>query len=102
MKFSFSDRVEVPDHVLVRLLGKELVLLNLDAECYYSLDEIGASIWQVLTAAPNIQFVYEQLLGEFDVEVEPLHQNLSEFLGQLVDSGLLRIRSVDFETAPTI
>lgn len=41
MKISFSDRVEVPKHVFVCSLEKELVLLNLEAECYFGLDEIG-------------------------------------------------------------
>jgi hypothetical protein len=102
VKISFSDRVEVPKHVLVRSLEKESVLLNLDAECYYGLDETGTRMWQVVTTAPNIQNAYEQLLGEFDVEAEPLRQNLSELLGKLVDNGLLRIHSADVESAPAI
>ena len=102
MKFSFSDRVEVPKHVLVRFLDRECVFLNLDAECYYGLDEIGTNIWKAVTAAPNIQQAYEQLLGEFDVEAELLRQDLSGLLGQLVDRGLLQIQPADVETAPSI
>jgi len=100
MKFSFSDRVEVPRHVLVRFLEKESVFLNLETEHYYGLDETGTRMWQVVTEAPNIEEAYAQLLSEFDVEAELLRQNLSELLGQLVDKGLLRIHSVDVELAP--
>ena len=102
MKFSFSDRVEVPKHVLVRFLEKECVFLNLKSEIYYGLDETGTRMWQLLTAAPNIENAYEELLTEFDVEAELLRQNLSELLGQLVDKGLLRIHSADMESAPEI
>jgi len=35
LMISFSDRVEVPKHVLVRLLEKESVLLNLETEHYH-------------------------------------------------------------------
>jgi len=97
---SFSDRVEVPKHVLVRFLEKESVFLNLEAEIYYGLDEIGTRMWQVVTAAPNIDTAYTQLLSEFDVEAELLRQNLSELLGKLVDNGLLRILPADVESAP--
>jgi hypothetical protein len=99
---SFSDRVEVPKHVLVCFLEKESVLLNLEAEIYYGLDETGTRMWQVVTMAPNIDNAYVELLTEFDVEAELLRQNLSELLGQLVDNGLLRIHSADVESAPAI
>jgi hypothetical protein len=99
---SFSDRVEVPKHVLVCFLEKESVLLNLEAEIYYGLDEIGTRMWKVVTTAPNIDNAYVALLTEFDVEAELLRQNLSELLGQLVDKGLLRIHSVGVESAPAI
>jgi hypothetical protein len=89
VKFSFSDRVEVPKHVLVRALEKESVLLNLEAECYFGLDEIGTRMWQAVTTAPKIDDAYAQLLGEFDIEAELLRQDLSEQLGKLVDHRLL-------------
>jgi hypothetical protein len=40
---SFSDRVEVPKNVLVRIVEKESVFLNLETECYYGLDETGTA-----------------------------------------------------------
>lgn len=99
---SFSDQVEVPKHVLVRLLGKEIVLLNLESECYYGLDEMGTRMWEVVTAAPSVENAYEVLLSEYDVTPELLRQNLSEILGRLVDLGLLRVQCNDVETNPSI
>ena len=99
---SFSDRVEVPKHVLVRIVEKESVFLNLETECYYGLDETGTRMWQVVTAAPSIENAYEELLSEFDVEEELLRQNLSELLGRLVELGLLRVHFADVETDSAI
>ena len=97
MKFSFSDRVEVPKDVLVRFVEKETVLLNLDTECYYGLDETGTRMWQVVTAAPSIEEAYAELLSEFDVEAELLRQHFSDLLGRLADLGLLRVPYADVE-----
>jgi len=99
---SFSDRVEVPTHVMVRFLEKESVFLNLETEHYYGLDETGTRIWQAVTTAPTIDNAYGELLAEFDVEADMLRQSLSELLDQLVDKGLLRIRLADVESAPAI
>jgi hypothetical protein len=41
MTISFSDRVNVPDDVLISRLQEESVILNLDSERYFGLDEIG-------------------------------------------------------------
>jgi hypothetical protein len=99
---SFSDHVEMPKHVLVRVLENEAVLLNLETECYYGLDETGTRMWQVLTTAPSINRAYTELLTEFEVGAEQLRRDLSELLEKLVDKGLLRIRSANVESAPSI
>jgi coenzyme PQQ synthesis protein D (PqqD) len=78
--------------VLVRLLDRETVLLNLETECYYGLDETGTRMWQVFTTASNIDDAYVRLLTEFDADAELLRLDLSKLLDQLVEKGLLRIR----------
>jgi len=59
-------------------------------------------MWQLVTAAPNIEDAYAQLLDEFDVEGAQLRQNLSELLGRLIDLGLLRVHSPNIETNSAI
>ena len=102
MNISFSDRVEVPKDVLVRFVEKETVLLNLETECYYGLDETGTRMWEVVTAAPSIERASEELLSEFDVEAELLRQHFSDLLGRLADLGLLRVHYADVEADPAI
>ena len=74
---TFSDRTAVPQHVLVRVLDRESVLLNLETEKYFGLDETGTRMWQLVTVAPNIDAAYQELLAEFDVEPELLRTNLT-------------------------
>ena len=99
---SFMDRANVPPHVLVRFLDRESVFLNLETERYFGLDETGTRMWQLVTAAPNIDAAYQDLLAEFDVEAELLRMNLTELLGRLVDNGLLEVFPADVGTASTV
>ncbi len=99
---SFADRAEVLPHVLVRFLDKESVLLNLETERYFGLDETGTRMWQVVTTAPNIDAAYQELQNEFDVESELLRLHLTELLGRLVDNGLLQIQPADVGTASAV
>ena len=99
---SFADRAEVLPHVLVRFLDKESVLLNLETERYFGLDETGTRMWQVVTAAPNIDAAYQELQNEFDVESNLLRLHFAELLGRLVDNGLLQIQPADVGTASAV
>ena len=99
---SFADRAEVLPHVLVRFLDKESVLLNLETERYFGLDETGTRMWQVVTTAPNIDAAYQELRNEFDVESELLRLHFTELLGRLVDNGLLQIQPADVGTASAV
>jgi hypothetical protein len=98
----FTDRAATPAHVLVRYLDKESVLLNLETEQYFGLDETGTRMWQLITASPCIDSAYQELLEEFDVEPELLRANLTDLLSRLMESGLLQVLPADVGTAPAI
>ena len=99
---SLTDRVVVPSHVLVRFLDKESVLLNIETERYFGLDETGTRMWQLVTAAPSVEVAYQQLLDEYDVAPELLRDHLTDLLARLVENGLLQVASSDVGTAPAI
>jgi hypothetical protein len=92
---TFRDRAAAPAHVLVRVLDQESVLLNLETEQYFGLDETGTRMWQLVTTSPNIDTAYEALLTEYDVQPEMLRENLTELLGHLVEHGLLQVLPAD-------
>jgi hypothetical protein len=98
----FVDRAAAPAHVLVRFLEQESVLLNLETERYFGLDETGTRMWQVVTTSPSIDAAYQELLAEFDVEPELLRTNFVELLSRLVDNGLLEVLPADVGTVPAI
>jgi predicted component of type VI protein secretion system len=88
---AFDARTRVPEGVLFRELEAESVILSLDSETYFGLDEVGTRFWTVLTAAPSIQAAFETLCGEYDVAPEQLRRDLEELLGELVARKLLEI-----------
>src|SRR5436853_5142518 len=92
---SFTNRAVTPAHVLVRILDRESVLLNLETEQYFGLDETGTRMWQLVTTSPNIDAAYQELLAEYDVQPETLRENLTELLGHLVEHGLLQVLPAD-------
>lgn len=88
---SFRDRVKVPDEVLISGLQGESVILNLNSERYFGLDEVGTRMMSVLSESDSIQAAYEKLLEEYDVEDEVLRKDLISIIEQMVEQGLAEV-----------
>lgn len=88
---SFSDRVRLPDDVLISNLQEESVILNLNSERYFGLDNVGTRMLSVLSESNSIENAYERLLAEYDVDPQALRQDLSSLIENLVQQGLVQI-----------
>ena len=94
MALSFSNSVAAAPDVMFRMVGDEIVLLNLKTELYLGADAVGSRMWTVLTESDSIQSAYDSLLTEFDVEARELRRDLEEFIGKLLEQGLIEIKPV--------
>ena len=93
MTFSFNDRVKLPDDVLISGLQAESVLLNLNSERYYGLNDVGTRMLTVLTSSDSIGAAFQTLLDEYDVEAEVLRGDLTSTIEGLAKNGLVEIVS---------
>jgi hypothetical protein len=91
MPFAPDQRVEIPEGVMMRELQGEAVLLNLDSESYYGLDEVGTRMWSALTTHATAGAAFEALLAEYDVSPEELRVDLAGFVEELASAGLIRV-----------
>lgn len=92
MSPSFAMRVIPSPDVMFRTIGDEAVLLNLKTEMYLGSDAVGTRMWTVLAEAGSIQAAYDVLLREFDVEPATLRQDLDEYVGKLLEHGLIELQ----------
>jgi hypothetical protein len=90
----FTARIVRPDHVLVREVGGELVLLSLNNACYYGLDEVGTHMWVCLTTSDSVQAAFEALSAEYQAEPAEIRKELEELLAKLCHNGLIEVHGV--------
>ena len=79
----------VPDDVLISHLQDESVILNLDSERYYGLDNVGTRFLSVVTTSESIETAYQRLRVEYDVDPQILRNDLLALIENLIDQGLL-------------
>lgn len=91
MSISFSNRVAIPDDVLISNVQEESVILNLESERYFGLDSIGTRILTILTTSESIEAAYEKLLQEYDVDGQVLREDLIALVEDLAAKGLIRV-----------
>ena len=99
MSLDFSDSVSVSPGVLIRELDGERVVLNLENETYYGLDQSGSCFWSALMNASSIKSACDQLIQEFAVSANELHHDMERFVNELLDNGLVYISNEDNPSA---
>lgn len=91
MPISFSDRVQIPDGVLISNLQEEAVILNLESERYFGLDGVGTRMLTILANSDSIEAAYAVLAEEFDVDGVVLREDLLALVESLAQKGLVQV-----------
>lgn len=84
--------ISISDQALSQEVNGETVILDLNSESYFGLDEVGTRIWQLLQDNGDFQQTFDIMLEEFDVDAERLHQDLIDLVGKLEQAGLVTLQ----------
>ncbi len=71
------------------MVNGETVLLNLDGENYFGLNEVGTRVWQLLQSEHTLASLVENLLSEYVVNREQLESDVDALLSELSKDGLI-------------
>jgi hypothetical protein len=77
---------------LFREVGEGGVLLNLESERYYILDDVGTRMWELLTELGDVTATAERLLDEYDVDEALLRRDLASLVNELAEAGLIVVQ----------
>ena len=78
--------------VLAQPLGRELAILDAEGGEYYTLNEVGARVWDHLKQGGSLAAARDALLAEYEVPAEVLHRDLLALVADLESKGLLKVR----------
>ena len=88
-----TKRVEAIDNLLTQTLGDELVILNLNDEKYYTLNDMGSRMWQLLTSGLTVDETIQALLAEYEVEEAVIRSDLDNFIRYLQERFLVEVHN---------
>lgn len=81
--------------MVYRRIADEYILVPIrqqvaDLNCIYTLNEIGAFIWELIDGKSNIKQILKNITAAYDVEEEAAKDDLISFISQL-----LKIKAID-------
>jgi hypothetical protein len=77
------------EHVRARTVGGEFVILDLAGDLQYSMNELGARVWERAIAGASVDQIARTLEAEYRVDGAQARLDVERILGELVASGLL-------------
>ncbi|WP_066384673.1 MULTISPECIES: PqqD family peptide modification chaperone [unclassified Anabaena] len=86
----YSRIVASQEQVSSELEG-EAVILDVKSGVYYGLNQVGASVWNMIQAPKSIKEIQAALLAEYEVEPEVCERDLMILLEDLAAKGLIKI-----------
>ncbi len=92
-ELTLPKKVKISDNVLFQEIDNEYVLLNMESEQYFGLDEIGAKVWHIISEDGNTERVLNQIMGEYNVSIEELTSDISRLLHELNNEHLITIEA---------
>jgi len=75
-------------------LGGEAVILSLQSQEYFGLEDVGARIWDIIQEPKTVQEILNAVLNDYAVEPKRCERDLLAVLQQLADEGLIEVTMV--------
>ena len=70
-------------NIVTRLVGDEMILLDTVSGNYFSLNAVGARIWEMAKAGLSRSAICESLVSEFEVDLATAASDVGSLEGKL-------------------
>ncbi len=91
MSMELTARVRLAKDVLMQKVGDDAILLNLNTENYFALDQVGARIIVTLQESDSVTQAVRTLVGIYEVDEIKLTRDAIRLVEECEQYGLLHI-----------
>lgn len=85
--------LRIPGTVLFTTVDGDAVLLNARTNQYYSLSDVGARLWKLLSGGSSLRAAYEVIMAEYQVDAAELERDLLDLVADLMENDLVESAS---------
>ncbi len=85
-----TGNIRIGESVLFQELEDEVVLLNMENQEYYGLNDVGARMWKSLMETGDVAASANQLTGLYAADETVIRADLESLVRDLAAAGLLQ------------
>jgi Coenzyme PQQ synthesis protein D (PqqD) len=87
-------QVRIPDDVILRELGDETVLLNLQTGQYFGLNQTGGRMFAVLAEVGDVAEAVKLIAAEYEQPADVIQRDVDELCTELAAQSLIILDTV--------
>lgn len=80
------------EEVAAKVIDGEAIIINLANGVYYSMDKVGAQVWDLLQAGHTVGGIIAAVTASYDVSREQAESDVGELIQELVQENLVAVR----------
>jgi hypothetical protein len=86
---SATRHLTLSSKAITQEINGEMVILDMGSEEYFSLNEVGCKLWQLLESNSDLSVAVASLLEQYDVDSKQLSGDVESVVTELKRVGLL-------------
>lgn len=83
------------DEVAAKVIDGEAIIINLVDGSYYSMDEVGAVVWDRIQEGWTVEQIVGSVAASYDVDETVARKDVEALCDRLVDEGLVVVGDVE-------
>lgn len=91
MSIDPTARVRLAKDVLMQKVGDDAILLNLNTENYFTLDEVGSRMINTLQESDSVKQAIQKLVEIYEVDETKLTSDAIRLVEECEQNGLLQV-----------
>lgn len=83
----------VAQDVLIAVQGEVSVLLDYERGVYYSLNEVGTTVWTLIQNGTTLHSLFREIASAYDIDACVANSDISDLINQLLGMKLIKAES---------
>jgi hypothetical protein len=86
-----NTKVQIPSSVFIQEVDNEVIILDTITEEYFSINEVGKDIWDLISKNQSLKAIKEELSLVYEIDEKQLEVDILNFIKALNEKGLINI-----------
>ena len=77
------------EDVAAKVIDGELIIIRLSDGTYYSMDNVGTSVWEMIEAHIDLRTLVREIAARYEAPAAEVESDVSTLIRELMDEGLI-------------